>query len=157
MAPGYRRTRSFSREGEIEHLEDLLAVSDRTRMSKIREYASERLRNFQPPLLPHKRVALCLRYKLPERTWLYPAVAELLEQVEPLDSEEAEQVGLALFQKIAWMREDLRRYGDGPLPYNRSELIQHASDYLEGHRRHLSPLDPLPPAHRRITNDPPSR
>ncbi|KAF9781306.1 hypothetical protein BJ322DRAFT_269031 [Thelephora terrestris] len=110
----YERTHQLARElGEVEYLQELLAVSYRTRMPEIFEYASNRLSNLQPPLPPHQRVSLYLRYEdsLSERDWLYPAVAELLGQVEPLDSEQARQVGLELLQMIACMREDMD--GDG--------------------------------------------
>jgi hypothetical protein len=122
-------------------------------MSKIFDYASNRLGNLQPPLPPHQRVSLYLQYEdsLSEPEWLYPAVAELLEQVEPLDSEQARQVELELLQKIAWMREDLRLYmdGDGTFPLNRSESIRYVSDHLEGRPRR-NPVA-FSSARRRIT------
>ena len=151
LCSGSRRTRNFTREAEIGYLQDLLAVSTRIKMVTIFEYASKRLENLQPPLSPHKRILLCQQYSLKLSTWLYPAVAELLEQVEPLNIDEAQQVGLELFQKIAAMREDLRQFRneDGTFLFARGELTWYASNHLQwGTEDTLSA--PLP-AHRRIT------
>lgn len=140
------------REREIKYLQELLAASTRTEMSKIFEYASKRLCNLQPPLPPHRRILLFQQYRLEPTVWLYPAVVELLERVEPLNIDEAKQVGLELLQKIATLREDLRPYrnDDGTFPFTQAALTTHAIRCLQGDSRQTlgTPL----PVHRRIAD-----
>lgn len=136
---------------EMEYLCELLAAADRIEMASVCKYATKRLHGIQPPLSPLKRILLCQEYSLPPYVWLYPAVVELLERAEPLNLDEAEQVGFELFQKIAMMRETLAPSRDehGALPLTRAQFIQYVSCNLEGHpgRPSVVPL----PAHRWIT------
>lgn len=147
---GYRRTRELTREREIEYLHELLAASSRTQMSKVFEYASKKIINLQPPLPPHRRIFLYQQYPLTPSVWLYPAIAELIEQVEPLNMDEAQQVGLGLLEKIAAMREAMRpsRNEDGTSSFTQAELTRYASSYLQRGPRYTSVV-PLP-VHRRI-------
>ena len=136
---------------EVEYLYELLQMSDRTEMSRVRRYAVNRLYNLQPPLPPLRRILLCQRYTLSRSLWLYPAVVELLERVEPLDLDEAEEAGWELLQKISAMREALAplRSEEGTFTFTRAHLLQYVSRYFEGHTRDtlIAPLS----AHRRIT------
>jgi hypothetical protein len=119
-------------------------------MNKIFDYASKRLYNLQPPLPPHKRILLWKQYSLAKPVWLYPAVVELLERVEPLNLDEAQQIGLELFQKISSIREALATYRseDGIFHISRTDLTRYASSHLEGRPRPTLVV-PLP-VNRRI-------
>jgi hypothetical protein len=121
-------------------------------MRKILGYASKQLASLQPPLPPHRRIFLCHQYSLKPSVWFYPAVVELLEQVEPLNMDEAKQVGLELFQKIAMIREDLRPYRNenGKFPFTHDALASYASSRLQGGPKQtlVAPLS----VHRRITD-----
>ena len=135
----------------MEYLYELLSIADRTEMSRVRRYAIRRLYNLQPSLPPLRRILLCERYTLSRSLWLYPAVVELLEQVEPLNPDEAQEAGWELLQKIAMMREALApvRSEDGTFTFTRAYLLQYVSRHFEGHTRHtlVVPLS----VHRRIT------
>lgn len=131
MGSGYRRTRRLTGEREVNYLQELLAASARIRMFRVLAYASKQIRNLQPPLPPHTRIFLCQAHSFNKSDWLYPAVAELLEQVEPLNMDEAQLIGLELLQKIAAMREELHSYRDedGTFRFTRAGLICYASSF----------------------------
>ena len=129
----------------MEYLYELLAITNRIGMFRVRRYAIKRLHNLQPPLPPLRRIHLCREYALPQCVWLYPAVAELLERAEPLNPDEAQEAGYELLQKITVMREALApsRNGRGIFTFDRARLLQYVSRHFEGHTGHAS-VTPLP-------------
>jgi len=116
-----------TRETKVEYLCEILAGSHRIEMAQVRSYAVQQLRDLQPPLSPIRRVILCQRYSLPRRVWLYPAVSELLERVEPPNPDDAPQVGSELFQKITTMREALARSG-GNHGFTQAQLVEYLDE-----------------------------
>ena len=122
------------------YLRELLAVTDRIKMGRIYEYAVQRLYALRPPLPPLERILLCRQYELSRSRWLYPAVVELIERVEPLDMYEAEEASWELLQKIAWMREVLSPSRDehGALTSTQAQLLRFVSGNFEGRTLYTS-------------------